>query len=350
MRSPVPVPALFLSAAAIIVCFACLGDSAGRRIAVSPSPAPRAIAPAQPPPPPVPVVTEGGGIRLTSPYRAKAHRYRGQLHAHTTNSDGRQSPAAVMAAYRDHGFDFAAITDHDFNTPDPGVAGILFVPGVENDHTCLHENRIGATTVAPGARLPQDVIDQAVREGSFVQINHPDWPGSYPRNPCWSDAALLGVERYDAIEVWNNSNDWTNSNAERRIDHLLSRGRRTNLTAVDDCHDVRAAYCMVASTDVFADELTLPAVIAALKSGNFYASNGGKIDAIAVHGAVIDVAVPRPSRIEFIAAEGRVVKTAPNAVAASYEADGTETYVRIRVSRAPGPQTAWSNPIYVSHP
>ncbi|HTK76795.1 MAG TPA: CehA/McbA family metallohydrolase [Gemmataceae bacterium] len=338
---------------ATLVAFACVTDSS-RRPVTSPV-IPREVAGSSTASTPYETPSEAAvapatGITITSPYRPKAHIYRGQLHAHTTNSDGRQSPAAVMAAYRDHGFDFAAITDHDFNTPDPGVRGILFIPGVENDHTCLHENRIGATTVAPGARLSQDVIDQANREGSFVQINHPDWPGSYPKNPCWSDAALLAVRGYDAIEVWNNSNEWNNSNAEPRIDYLLSRGRRTNMTAVDDCHDVRAAYCMVASTDVFADALTLPDVIAALKSGNFYSSSGARITSITVHESVIEVTVPVPSRIEFIASGGKVVKTVPNARSASYAVDGSETYVRIRVRRDPGPRMAWSNPLYVTAP
>lgn len=338
---------LLLASVCVVVSLACLHDAS------RPLPAP---VPPAPPPGGVPssegtdaVVIDAGGMRLESSYRPRAHQYRGQLHAHTTNSDGAQSPAAVMAAYRDHGYDFAAITDHDHNTPDPGVKGILFVPGVENDHTCLHENRIGATTVAPGARWPQDVIDQASREGSFVQINHPDWPGSYPRNPCWSDPALLAVHGYDAVEAWNNSNDPDNSNAERRIDFLLSHGRRTDLTAVDDCHDVRAAYCMVASTNVFADELSLPAVMAALKSGNFYASRGATFERIAVDGTAIEAVSSRPGDFEFVSDGGKVVKAVPNATVARYAATGDETYVRVRL-RGPGQRMAWSNPIYVSRP
>jgi hypothetical protein len=80
-------------------------------------------------------VSAGTVVTLESPYRPKARMFRGQLHAHTTNSDGTQSPAGVVAAYKKAGYDFVAITDHNHNTPDPGVPGILFVPGVENDHT-----------------------------------------------------------------------------------------------------------------------------------------------------------------------------------------------------------------------
>lgn len=287
-------------------------------------------------------------VALESPYRQKARVYRGQLHAHTTNSDGRQSPAAVMIAYRDAGYDFAAITDHDFNTDDPGVPGILFIPGVENDHACLHENRINAATAAPGARLPQAVIDQALKEGSFVQINHPDWPGRFPANPCWSDAALLAASGYHAVEIWNASNDKWNSNAEPRIDMLLANGRRTNLTAVDDCHDVRAAYCMTSWVAVFADALTSGEIMANLKSGNFYASSGAAITSVSVYGPAVTVTVPTASDIAFIGAGGRMMRSENGVSSSSYEAVGGEKYIRVRVTRRPGPGMAWTNPIAVT--
>ena len=38
--------------------------------------------------------------------------YIGDLHMHTTFSDGRQNPAVVCANYRRHGYDFMVISDH----------------------------------------------------------------------------------------------------------------------------------------------------------------------------------------------------------------------------------------------
>jgi hypothetical protein len=38
---------------------------------------------------------------------------RGNLHAHTTFSDGIRSPAALVAEYETRGYDFLAITDHE---------------------------------------------------------------------------------------------------------------------------------------------------------------------------------------------------------------------------------------------
>ena len=38
---------------------------------------------------------------------------RGNLHAHTTWSDGVKSPADLIAEYEARGYDFLAITDHE---------------------------------------------------------------------------------------------------------------------------------------------------------------------------------------------------------------------------------------------
>ena len=38
---------------------------------------------------------------------------KGALHTHTTCSDGQLTPAELVAAYRELGFQFVAITDHD---------------------------------------------------------------------------------------------------------------------------------------------------------------------------------------------------------------------------------------------
>ena len=39
---------------------------------------------------------------------------KGALHTHTTKSDGKLTPDEVLRVYRDLGFDFIALTDHDF--------------------------------------------------------------------------------------------------------------------------------------------------------------------------------------------------------------------------------------------
>jgi hypothetical protein len=286
---------------------------------------------------------------LESGYRATEYVYKGQLHAHTVNSDGHERPDNLMRAYRKAGYDFVAITDHNHDTADPGVPGILFLHGMESDDGCLHENRVNLHAIAHGAPHPQQLVDQAAAEGSFVQINHPDWPGTYPKDPCWSDEALLAMHGYDAVEVWNSSDISSGQpNSEPRIDYLLSNGRRTDLTAVDDCHGINYGYCLTASVMVFADELTPDAIMTSLQAGNFYSSyRAGKISDVRVDATSVTVTLPAASTVEFIVDHGAVAKTERGVTTASYAVKGDEEYVRIRVSQPRG-ATAWTNPVYVT--
>ncbi|MBP8132008.1 MAG: hypothetical protein KA184_20705 [Candidatus Hydrogenedentes bacterium] len=63
---------------------------------------------------------------------------KGALHAHTTCSDGQLTPEEALRAYHELGFDFVALTDHDFlMKPDAYAAipdvfeGMLVYKGVE---------------------------------------------------------------------------------------------------------------------------------------------------------------------------------------------------------------------------
>ncbi len=42
--------------------------------------------------------------------------YRGNIHTHTTESDGDAEPEVVAAWYRDHGYDFLVLSDHNHLT------------------------------------------------------------------------------------------------------------------------------------------------------------------------------------------------------------------------------------------
>jgi len=77
---------------------------------------------------------------------------KGALHAHTTCSDGDLSPEEVLGVYHDLGFDFVALTDHDFlmtsdayeNVPDE-FEGMIVFKGVEKTvfaRGYLHVNQI----------------------------------------------------------------------------------------------------------------------------------------------------------------------------------------------------------------
>jgi len=46
------------------------------------------------------------------PFAQPGRFWRGNLHTHSTRSDGHLEPAETVAWYRDNGYDFVALTDH----------------------------------------------------------------------------------------------------------------------------------------------------------------------------------------------------------------------------------------------
>jgi histidinol phosphatase-like PHP family hydrolase len=44
--------------------------------------------------------------------RSKGRYFRGNLHCHSDLSDGKRTPADVVAAYHDAGYDFIVLSDH----------------------------------------------------------------------------------------------------------------------------------------------------------------------------------------------------------------------------------------------
>src|SRR5215468_2601356 len=77
---------------------------------------------------------------------------KGNLHAHTTFSDGRLPVEEVVARYRDLGYDFLAITDHDeliqadyWMSLPASDDQLIILPGVELDYRPLSQH-VGKVT------------------------------------------------------------------------------------------------------------------------------------------------------------------------------------------------------------
>ena len=61
----------------------------------------------------------GGALGTTRPTASGKRWYRGMIHAHTCWSDGRALPEQAVAAYKNGGYDFFSITDHNRIGADP---------------------------------------------------------------------------------------------------------------------------------------------------------------------------------------------------------------------------------------
>ncbi len=96
---------------------------------------------------------------------------KGNLHAHTTFSDGRRPIREVIARYRDLGYDFLAITDHDDRVHDDywfdiplGDERMLILPGIELNYWPLSQH-VGKVT---GDRETLYVLNHPARYGLTV--------------------------------------------------------------------------------------------------------------------------------------------------------------------------------------
>src|SRR6056297_373593 len=52
-------------------------------------------------------------LLLTVPLQAQEKWYKGNLHTHSYWSDGDEFPEIIMEWYKDHGYDFVALSDHN---------------------------------------------------------------------------------------------------------------------------------------------------------------------------------------------------------------------------------------------
>lgn len=279
----------------------------------------------------------GKKIEIISPYVTKSNEYRGQLHCHSTNSDGVDTPTALVTAYKNAGYDFVAITDHNFLNSDPGVSGILFLKGVE-------ETASGGDIVSiePSSQktqtASQDIIDAIIGDNAFPCMAHPN----FLANP-WTNEELESIDDYMSIEVYN---DKSAPNNEDKWDTLLTKNRRSFGTAVDDCHSVASSNFNKGWIEVFADALTVSEVMDALKRGNFYSSTGPTLW-ISVSKKVITATTDSLSTIDWIGSGGATLQSDMDVASASYTVIGNERYVRVKINRNSDSKNAWSNPIYI---
>jgi hypothetical protein len=320
----------------------------------------------QGPPPPIP------SPRLDAVRRGAAW-YRGDLHTHTVHSDGKLTVAELARLAREAGLDFIAITDHN-NTahqvePFP-EDGPLHVVGEEVTTPGGHANVWGLGVrdfvdfrLLPGDPGVESIVRGVVGRGGLFSINHPFEVCS---QCSWVHPIPEGVA---AIEIWN-GHQGPQEGAIALWDELLRAGRRITAVGSSDWHRHPQPIAR-GSVRVFAPELSIPAILAAVREGrvivmgeaksetpSFAAHAGGKTAAI---GETLSVAGGAPLRVEVEAPglsggradlywNGEKAASSPLGAEARAAFDRTATadgYVRAQLYDAQGAVFALTNPIFV---
>lgn len=288
---------------------------------------------------------------LVSPYAESGTWLRGNLHTHTTVSDGTGDPEDVVAAYGAAGYDFLAISDHDaFVDPDDYRAetGLVLLPAVEVTANGPHLLHVGAREAVDPDTDRQAVLDGIDAGEGFAVLNHPSWQEAYAH---WSQEALTRLEGYAGIEIYNAviERHPGAATATDRWDRLLSTGRRAWGYANDDTHgpgEIAQGWNVVQ-----VDERTPGAILEALAAGRFYASTGVHVRSIRASDGTVAVETGDAERIRLVSDHGVVQQTvdAPEATFALPDqlVHGSDhSYVRVECVGRAG-EMAWTQPFFL---
>lgn len=287
------------------------------------------------------------------PFSIHGSWYKGNLHTHTTQSDGKLTPVESMQWHADHGYHFLGITDHnrltnpfEFNENPP----LLTIPSIEVSakrgtveyHViCIDVDRIPGQVGCD----PQEAIDNTTSMDGIAFIAHPYW-----HDLSFDD--LLSLRHHIGIEIFN-TGCWLEIQKGHSLVHwdgILRRGQKVFGLAVDDSHfaypDHGKGWIMVRS-----NHFNRMSIKQAIKNGWFYSTMGPEIFDVKLDGRTVTVECS-PARSIFVVGD---IYNCPKAAqawdgkpitAAEIELHPRQKYFRIEVVGMDN-QSAWTNAYFV---
>lgn len=222
---------------------------------------------------------------------------KGNLHSHSNFSDGQLTPEEMKEAYKSHGYDFLAVSDHDIYTDTRHLSDDKFtmIQGFElwgnnysNDKDIhvhflwddkiegIEPNQVLHLRERTG-KVCQEFSYEMREKGAYVMLNHPHW--SMLTSPEVGD-----VNPYHAVEIINYGTEWLENTGDGVVfwTEMLYRGLKLWGGGGDDNHngyplDSQYSDSFGGFTVVKARDRSPKAIIEALKTGSFYTSTGPAI-------------------------------------------------------------------------
>jgi hypothetical protein len=300
---------------------------------------------------------------------------RGNIHTHSRQSDGDSQPEAVYSWYRDHGYNFLALTDHNKRT-DPDLyrhvqrPGFVLIPGEEvtmkGGGTHVHVNALCHRRAIGGRRF--GTVDGALRwgseqakgQGGIALVNHPNFYWAFGAEALPA-AAAAGA---NLLEIWTGyltsypEGDASHPSVESMWDTALSEGMEFAAVAVDDMHNLGVGRASPRPGPargwvyVFAQHATEPEICDGLARGWLIASSGVAPARLTVWGDTISLVANAPGGVvDFIGRDGVSLarqSVDPSGRPNAYRLRGGEDYVRARVTASDGTR-AWTQAYRVTY-
>ena len=303
-----------------------------------------------------------------TPWDAPGRFWRGNLHTHSTVSDGVLAPEEVCRRYRAEGYDFLALTDHFVGHYGYPIAdtlpfrsgGFTTILGAELHSGAMRNGELWHILAVglppdfappdvpgwepvPGGETGPAIARRARDAGAFVAVAHPQWSG------LTLDDARSMVGAAHAIEAYNHgcAVGCDRPDGFQTLDLLLSEGHRLDLVATDDAHfsepDHFGGWVMVRS------EANEPEVLlAALKAGAYYSTQGPELRGIEIGADAVHVDCSAVSTI-IVQGHGTAARALHGASmttgAVALDRFGASPWLRVTIVDRAG-RRAWSNPIW----
>lgn len=309
---------------------------------------------------------------------ANKPKFKGNLHLHTTWSDGSLGAKEVVERFKEKGYHFLCFSEHDIytRTQEFDSEAFITIPGMErgglnptfdtNDNPGFHFTVLDNPNVPVKERYthlqsfeyPQkwegeQSVTECIREmeehGNLVILNHPEWHMT----------PFEVMKNYDffAVEIYNHATEWSLSTSygTAYLDYALQNGKRLFAVAADDSHshskegeilDYSGGWIVADS-----DQLTQSALMNSIVNGNYYASTGPEIYDLRVEEGEVKV---QCSEVQYIMFKSWPVRgdflvdcegTKPFTRAAN-KIDPSMTYIRVECIDRQG-KVAWTNPIFI---
>ncbi len=209
--------------------------------------------------------------------------YKGELHAHSTESDGKHSYDEMVTAALNAGLNFFSLTDHFtcsqwYKLSHLEQSKIALLHSLEitshHGHANMHglKQWVDVFVDRPGWDMEQ-AAESSHAQGGLFCINH-----AFSSECSWR-AYNFDWSKADLIEIYHNLEGPNNHYQLGLWDRILMEGHRIIGVAGTDSHNLnisiqRLGYLV---TWVYAKELSEEGIIEGLRKGRVYVSRGGEM-------------------------------------------------------------------------
>lgn len=222
------------------------------------------------------VVQQGVKVEYDIEFEYKCEKLLfGDLHIHTTASDGFFDASEIGKKAKALGLDFIGLANHNNfseNLNLPHIDGLTFVPAVEWTHYKGHMNFFGIKApfensfIANSENEMKEIISHARSLGAVISVNHPK---------CGICPYLWEGEDFDMLEVWNGPMRPTNIRGLAYWTQLLRRGRKIPIVGGSDYHKPHTPVKLGNPvTGVYSPSMSADDIISSLTKGHSFVTSG----------------------------------------------------------------------------